>query len=831
MNLDRCLLFSWIEEDNIQKAYFRVRPLLTSEGDVRAEAAELWPGEGCLRIVPDRNELHSFKGRMRSLGSWCVVDLRGLPADAGKIRTNKNFNPAKGEVNQYILYSDTVKELPDNSFYQIVDGTAADVAAACAQAITPRFYLREGDTLYGPVCKDAPGVPQPAEEAAGTLFEIPCPDGATRLILCLQDAPAPVLRQPVQRVNPAPARPAAAPDAAPAAPEAKADAPASAEDASASEQAPVADDAPSAQPPEQDAPAAETPVNEDADSQEAAVTPAKAEEAPATAEEAGQVPAVTPAPKAAEAADEPEALPIGQKLNILDASKGHDETIQALDKPVSTGANLLHARESRPVQPQPLSQGKTAPQGGTRLMPTPLRTSTPQPKNRLQELATGHFIGSHGAYEPPTGALPKHTRLQDVDNPVEAACASLRHAWHQTEAHTQLIDCILSLDGFRTKLENRLCQSSGTTLLQKVLRDRLQDLEAERLSALCELDRARRDTDAYKAELTAALRSRLEKETRELQSTCTAASARVEALRSEVNALQAQRDALTARVEQLQQDTLPAEVSRLLTDAQMLSPTMGTPLRMAPVAGQAADLEELVSRLNAVFTAAGLQASRNQMIALLVLLALSPRIGLVSPTVAPMATLCRNIAAAFGWTPGVAHQYSQEQRPLVAARPEGSTPAVLMTSMQNYSPIAGVTKVLLNRNVPGMIRNAAYDADQWPVVVAPALPFVDELPADEAAPVSAASLAALLDTHAADDKAIRTALEPVLRAAPPLSGAARRQLFRFVSVCAGLMDGGFASAADWAILLWVLPSVDRAGRHYAAVKAALDEYPMSQAAL
>ena len=150
--------------------------------------------------------------------------------------------------------------------------------------------------------------------------------------------------------------------------------------------------------------------------------------------------------------------------------------------------------------------------------------------------------------------------------------------------------------------------------------------------------------------------------------------------------------------------------------------------------------------------------------------------------------------------------------------------------LQNYSPISSVSKVLLNRNVPGMIRNAAYDADQWPVWVLPALPYVDELDAG-AAPVSAASLATLLDSASADDKSVRTALEPVLRAAVPLSGAARRCMFRFVSACAGLMDGGFASAADWAVLLWVLPGVDRAGRHYAAVKAALDEYPMSQAAL
>lgn len=169
---------------------------------------------------------------------------------------------------------------------------------------------------------------------------------------------------------------------------------------------------------------------------------------------------------------------------------------------------------------------------------------------------------------------------------------------------------------------------------------------------------------------------------------------------------------------------------------------------------------------------------------------------------------------------------------MVTARPADSAPAILMTSLQNYSAISGVTKVLLSRNVPGMVRNAAFDADSWPVMVAPALPFVDELPPQEnVVPVSAASLAALLETDDDDQQAIRTALNPILKAAAPLSGSARRNMFRFVSVCAGLMEGGFASAADWAVLLWIIPGVDRAGRHYAAVKAALDEYPLSQAAL
>ena len=833
MNLDRCLLFSWIEEDNIQKAYFRVRPLLTIEGDVRSEAEELWPGEGCLRIVPDRYELHSFKGRMRSLGSWCVVDLRGLPTDAGKIRTNKNFSPAKGEVNQYILYSDTVKPMPAHSFYQIVDGEAANYASAAQQAITPRFFIREGDTLYGPVDAAAPAQPETAKEAAGMLFELPCPDGVTRMILCMDDAPAPVLRQPVARVNPARAAEEKPTEPTPAAGEKPAEAvPAAAE--KPAEAVPAAEEKPAeTAPADGEKPAETAPADGEkpaettpADGEKPAEAEPATEEKPAETAPAVEKPAETTPAEEKPAAD---ALPIAERLHILDASKGHEQTVQELNKPVSRGANLLNQRENRPLRPQPLPNAKPGQLGGTQLVQTPLRTSTPQPKNRLQELASRPVVGD---YEPPAHNLPRGIRMHDVQNPVELACSTLRQAWHATDSHQQLLDCILSLDGFRAKLETRLCKSSGTTLLQKVLRDRLQDLEAERLGALCELDRARRDTDAYRQELLEAMKARLTREAGQLQQTRDDAQRQLDSVKAELNGLTQQRDALQSLVAQLQQDTLPAESARLLAQAQMLSPSMGTPLRMSPAAGTLVGAEEMIGKLMDVCAASGVVITRNHAVALLALLAISPRIGVVCPTVAPMATLARNIAAAFGWSQSFAHQYSPEQRPMVAARPVDSAPALLMTGLQNYAPISGVSKVLTNRNVPGMIRNAAYDADPWPVLVLPALPYVEE---KEAAPdtvcVSAASLAALLNAPAIDAQQLHTALDPVLRAAAPLSGAARRNMFRFISVCAPLMEGGFASAADWAVLLWIVPAVDRAGRHYAAVKAVLDEYPLSQAAL
>ena len=207
MSIDNQLLFCYLEEDNIQQAYFRVRPLLTPDADIRQEAMNQFPVEGCLRIVPDRNEQHTFKSRMRDLGHYCLVDLANLPAEATKIRTNKNFRPDKGEPNQFILYSDTVHELPAHSFYEVISAPADDAAVVAETAITPLFYLRADNVLYGPVCKNDPEKPQKSSGMAGMLFTLPCPDGVERTILCLKDAPTAVRPAPIQRqMRPKPVR-------------------------------------------------------------------------------------------------------------------------------------------------------------------------------------------------------------------------------------------------------------------------------------------------------------------------------------------------------------------------------------------------------------------------------------------------------------------------------------------------------------------------------------------------------------------------------------------------------------------------------------------------
>lgn len=740
MDLEKELVFCSIEEDNLQRAYFRVRPLLTAKSSITEEAAALWPDDGCLRIVPDRNEQHTFKERMRTLGGYCVMNLVGISPEANKIRTNKNYNRDKGEVNQYILYSDTVQPVPEHTFFHVLTGAAADYAALAEKAFTPLFYIMDDLTLYGPVRKSAPVMPGTAAAGDGMLFPIADADGKEHMILCC--APA------------------------------EADAPA-------------------------DKPAEPQPVT----------------------------PSPEPAPKAPEAPAAPvdESLPIGQPLRILDQSKDFEETLHSLDQPLSKGANLLRTAADPAKAPVLQTPRENKPLSGTPLFRAPMRTSTPQNKNKLQEVVASQWRVVRN--DPPAAPLPAGATMRHVENPIQVACERMQDAWQMSESRPQLIDFLLSLDGMQARLEPRLNASAGETALQRVLKARLEDLEAERLTSLVQLDQAKATAEDYRKQVLSGARQKIVAEQMQLDESRKACEDAVSAMKAQLAALAAQRDELTSRIDALSQDHAAA-LGKALADAQLLAPGNHA-LRLSCVPGAKLDADALIARMQSALSASGVASDRNAAVALLALLAVSPRIGVACSASAALSTLAANIARHMGWAGSYAHQIAAEQKPVVMPAPVDSTPAVLATSLAAYATIEGATKVFLARSASWLTRNAAYEASSWPILTLNTLPFVAESEAPAAEPVSAASLQALTaDVHVTDNE-VHAVLDPILRLFDPLSGAAWKELVAFVSAAEPLMEGGLAAACDWAISLWVLPLLEKSPRAAAALKPLLAEYPRS----
>lgn len=238
MALPGKLCIGILEEDNPQKSYFRFKPLLVANEDKFEvyDVGEEFPENGCIRIVPDKNESSRFKARMRRMGRYCMVDLREHPDENDKIRPNKNYHGDDVETNACIIYSDVVREVPEGTLVEILQQEVPEESERLAlnrpAPFTSRVaftgcvpfgalwshepiedienghaFTRTGDTVAEDACQrfDIPGF---GEETLS--FLIAKPDG--RLY---EPAPA-----PAPETRPAPEAKPAAPEMRPA-PEAR----------------------------------------------------------------------------------------------------------------------------------------------------------------------------------------------------------------------------------------------------------------------------------------------------------------------------------------------------------------------------------------------------------------------------------------------------------------------------------------------------------------------------------------------------------------------------------------------------------------------------------
>ena len=165
MSLPGKLCIGILEEDNPLKSYFRFKPLLVEEEGryVPFEDGQAYPEDGCIRIVPDKNESSHFKARMRRIGLFSVVDLTAHPNENDKIRPNKNYHGDTGEQNANIIYSDVVREPAPDMIYEILSGMPQD--GVTAKPHTRRVLVRKDGVVEG-VCYGWEPVETAAEATA-----------------------------------------------------------------------------------------------------------------------------------------------------------------------------------------------------------------------------------------------------------------------------------------------------------------------------------------------------------------------------------------------------------------------------------------------------------------------------------------------------------------------------------------------------------------------------------------------------------------------------------------------------------------------------------------
>ena len=528
-----------LEEDNPLKSYFRLKPLLVeNEGKyVVFDGTETYPEEGCIRIVPDKNESSHFKARMRRMGRYCVLDLREHAGENDKIRPNKNYHGDETEKNAHIVYSDVVREPAGNMIFEILPADAAQGEWAGEAPGTFRL-LREGENQiwnYTPAAEEgAQGRIDPEDtffaEDELQRFEIPGFPGQTlSFAIRLPGTMASVIG--------------------------------------------------------------------------------------------------TPAPKA----EAPAPAPVVQPVKEVKAPEVQPKAPAEPEKPWI----------SHDLQPQPMPvHGHMSPMQQALAAQSGLN---PKRNRSLQEIIEEKW--RHSRVDQLGHPVPGGAMGRPVENPLDKALDALKSAWSIPELRERLVNAIAEMEQFSGALDGR-----RQALSSAALQHELEDLEAERLKSLADLDKLRRDKknlrETFKQEIREeeadALRDAVEKTRKaqaELNKYETAAAEARKAAEFAQDAFAALNDGRFE--ERLREFALTSRAAELLTRP-------AEEKKIAKVSDEMPTREEWIARLKRAFAAEGLELDEVQAVNLLVCAALSDSLLLSGEAASDKCIVGRALARALG---------------------------------------------------------------------------------------------------------------------------------------------------------------------------------------
>lgn len=751
MNFQGKAVLVYLEEDNIARAYFRVQPLMTQDGALGTMTAD-YPDDGFLRIVPDKNEQHTFKERMRSLSGLCLVDLRFFPMESNKIRTNKNYSPSRGETNQFIVYSDAVRALPDDLLYQVV--SEGDVR----NAMTPWVYIRNGANIQGPFRKDDM---QCAEETT----KLP-PDSAQLHSITLHG-------QDLLFYWPKSAQP----------------------------ETPVL---------EPDADKTFAPASEQ---QVTPTIPAKSEKAeqPAKPEqpEKPERP-VTPEPAAK---PEPTVLP-EQPAQAAPAQSAFDQ-IQSLNSQLSERANRLKPNDS--VSSVDFSSDQPAkPLTGTKLYQTSQRQPNPRrAHNPLMEVVESQRYSSRfevSRYEAPGATIPQNAELKEVANPADAFKRALTAMSHTPESQRQAVDLVLAQSGMRPILAKALGRETNDLTIT-AMHAQLQELEAERLMTLMQLDDAKKNLAAAHEQALSKLNMAEQKKLDQLHIAQQTAQNTLEKLTKSLEPLEKKRQ----------------EAAEFLDTVR--GGEEGGNRVLCPPVGKAATKAELIDRVEKSMKAAGFMMESGDALAMLTAFALSAKNNvwqIRSDSPADADTALEAFAAALG-TKVVRAGLNDD----FAVVPGGSAPVFVSANYQAIShPLVFTTYI-------DKLARPEKNAENWQTPHCDVPVYVDDtvLPASLPiyAPVSLDSVIKEMLNESALTAETNAALAAVRKAVAasgnPLPLETVGMMARFIAATQNEFKGGVAEAIDRAFCLYVAAHILDCGLDTESIKPELAAMPRTLKAL
>ncbi|MBQ8137670.1 MAG: hypothetical protein IJ174_09595, partial [Clostridia bacterium] len=658
-----------------------------------------------------------------------------------------------GERNQFIVYSDAIKALPDDLFYQVVPEDQI------TSALTPKVYSRSGARIQGPYdvksgeSADTLSVLPPD---SAQIYNVSLPDGKEMLFYCT--------------------------------------APAKQEEAPSEEETVPA-------------------VQEETPAQEAQSTPSQEHEISEMQHRLNEIFHAKGSPdKETEKANvqaEPENAkparknPKGNKPEANDAPAfepdGAIHKIKELNGQLQVSAQLLK-EESRSSHPGQMDMHNIS---GTKLYkPAMERRLAQTARNTLAEAVDQARVSrfeSRG--EAPGAVINDTTRMAPVLNPLDQFRIALRRVWLLQETHRQVAEQILATSGMRQML-SRAVTSGTNDLTIRAINSQLQELEAERLMTLMQLDDVKGNRKKLLETALAEAFSGKNKQLTQLDAQIKDRKAQAEALKDAEKQLCAE---ISKRKEEMEQANYQAVLAKEV--------------------GEDVPVQELIQRLHDSLNKAGFLCTQDDAAALLLTLALAETdgvMGICADTVPDAKSAVKAAAAAFG-APFAEISAAASPTSPVRVLPGGDSAAFTFDASLTPVRERGLTHIIgmeADDTTLGRLKDELlidYTNHPWPVWWIKTNQAVMPMEPEKATPVSIPALKASLlkpfdgSMDESAGKLIEKTRSILKDAGAPLPLETVKNMSIFIASAKDLMKGGIAMAMDDCYLAYVVPHVRFSG--------------------
>jgi len=460
-------------------------------------------------------------------------------------------------------------------------------------------------------------------------------------------------------------------------------------------------------------------------------------------------------------------------------------------------------------------------------------------RNPLHEVVDAQWRAAR--YEAPSAQLQQGANLRHVENPMEQFRAAAEEAWAIPEAQQQVMETLLALPGMQKRLDKMFRAGEPDSLLVASMRRQLQELEAERLTLLVQLDKAKENKAAFREEVLAAAQQEHTLRLKQLREEIAACQDAETALSKQLQDLIDQRSALQTVCDELMSGDLPARLQAFAKGCYLSPDKSPLPLRLSPVVGTKVPPTRILASLQDTFTREWGTLRQEDAVHFLTLFALYQRIQLVHPSLAEAARFARLCMEALGLKAAFAIQSYPDQSVMVNAPSCAMSPVCVATPhVCPEEGCASLKTLLLSKSAIAHLNHLSYELSPWPVFILPEAaigfqPTPNTCVGDAPPPISIESLKEFTTPKGGISQEVLHWLaelkDAMTTAQQPLPWAVSLAMTTYMGTAGTYMQGGIAAAADYAFMAWIVPLALQQEKLLKAIRPLLPSLPRSSAVL